>query len=61
MKIKVDYVKTPVQKVKVSFKEAGRRGGLARVPKGFAMMDEEKRKEIAKKAAAKRWGKVGNV
>ena len=56
MEIKVDYIKTPVQKVKVSFKEAGRRGGLAKVPKGFAKMSEEKRKEIAKKAANRRWG-----
>ena len=56
MKINVDYVETPVQKVKVSFKEAGRRGGLAKVPKGFAKMDDIKRREIAKKAAAKRWG-----
>jgi hypothetical protein len=57
MKINVDYIETPVQKVKVSFKEAGRRGGLAKVPKGFAKMDDIKRREIAKKAAAKRWGK----
>lgn len=56
MEIKVDYIKTPVQKVKVSFKEAGRRGGLAKVPKGFAKMSEEKRKEIARKAANRRWG-----
>ena len=56
MKIKVDYIETPVQKVKVSFKEAGRRGGSARVPKGFAKMDEKRRREISKKAAAKRWG-----
>ena len=56
MKIKVDYIKTPVVKVKVSFKEAGRRGGSARVPKGFAKMDEKRRREISKKAAAKRWG-----
>ena len=56
MKIKVDYIETPVQKVKVSFKEAGRRGGLAEVPKGFSKMDEERRKEIARKAANKRWG-----
>lgn len=57
MKIKIDYIETPVQEIKVSFKEAGRRGGLAKVPKGFSKMPEEKRKEIAKKAAAKRWGK----
>jgi hypothetical protein len=56
MKIKVDYIETPVEKVKVSFKEAGRRGGLAKVPKGFAKMSEVKRREIAKKAANKRWG-----
>lgn len=58
MKIKIDYIETPVQEIKVSFKEAGRRGGLAKVPKGFSKMPEEKRKEIAKKAAAKRWGKI---
>ena len=57
MKIKIDYIETPVQEIKVSFKEAGRRGGLAKVPKGFSKMPEEKRKEIARKAAAKRWGK----
>lgn len=56
MEIKVDHIETPVQKVKVSFKEAGRRGGLAKVPKGFAKMDDIKRREIAKKAANKRWG-----
>ena len=56
MKINVKYIETPAQKVKVSFKEAGRRGGLAKVPKGFSKMDEEKRREIAKKAANKRWG-----
>ena len=59
MKIKVDYIETPAQKIevkKLSFKEAGRRGGLAKVPKGFSKMDEERRKEIAKKAANKRWG-----
>ena len=57
MEIKVDYTKTPIQKVKVSFKEAGRRGGSAKVPKGFAKMDAEKRKKIATSAAKKRWGK----
>ena len=57
MKVKVDYIETPAQKVKVSFKEAGRRGGIAKVPKGFAKMDDIKRREISKKAAAKRWGK----
>lgn len=58
MKIKVNYIETPAQKVKVSFKEAGRRGGLAQVPKGFSKMPEEKLKEISRKAAMKRWGKM---
>jgi len=33
----------------------GRRGGQKKVAKGFSMMTPEKRKEIARKAAAKRW------
>lgn len=55
MKIKVDHIETPAKKVKVSFKEAGRRGGLAKVPKGFAKMPEERRREISRAAAKKRW------
>lgn len=35
----------------------GRKGGSKRVPKGFSMMTPERRAEIAKQAAAKRWGK----
>jgi hypothetical protein len=35
----------------------GRRGGKKCVPKGFAKMSPARRKEIAKKAAAARWGK----
>ena len=54
MKINVRYIETPAVKIKI--REGGRRGGLAKVPKGFAKMDEAKRKEIAKKAANKRWG-----
>lgn len=57
MKITVKKIETPAQKVKVTFKEAGRRGGLAKVPKGFSMMDEERRREISRKAAARRWDK----
>jgi hypothetical protein len=34
----------------------GRRGGYAKVPKGFAMLSPEQRAEMAKKAAASRWG-----
>lgn len=57
MEIKVNYIETPVQEVKVSFREAGRKGGLAKVPKGFAKMDKERLKDISKKASDKRWGK----
>jgi hypothetical protein len=35
----------------------GRRGGKRKVPKGFSQMDPKRRVEIARKAAAKRWGK----
>jgi hypothetical protein len=38
----------------------GRRGGLKKVSKGFGKMSPEKRAEIAKAAAAKRWGKEGS-
>lgn len=55
MKIDVKYIETPAVKIKI--REGGRRGGLARVPKGFAKMDEVRRKKIAKEAALKRWGK----
>ena len=57
MKVKINYIETPVQKVKVSFKEAGRRGGLAKVPKGFSKLSPEDRKKMARKGADKRWGK----
>jgi len=36
----------------------GRLGGSKKVPKGLATMDEERRKEIARQGAAKRWGKA---
>ena len=36
--------------------ELGRRGGLKKVPKGFARISLKKRREIARKAAAARWG-----
>lgn len=57
MKIDVKYIETPPQTVKVTFKEAGRRGGLAKVPKGFAKMDKDRLREIGRKAAEKRWRK----
>ena len=36
-------------------KEAGRKGGSAKVAKGFAKMPKRKRREIARRAAAARW------
>jgi hypothetical protein len=35
----------------------GRRGGLKKVPKGFAAMTPERRREISRSALASRWGK----
>ena len=37
----------------------GRRGGKRKVPKGFSMLSQEERKEIARRAAAARWKKKG--
>jgi hypothetical protein len=34
----------------------GRLGGRKRVPKGFSMLDEAQRKEMARQAARARWG-----
>lgn len=36
--------------------EIGRRGGQAKVAKGFSTLSDEDRKENAKKAATARWG-----
>lgn len=58
MKIEVKKIETPAQKIKVTFKEAGRRGGLAKVPKGFSKMDKDRLREIGRKAAEKRWSKI---
>jgi hypothetical protein len=38
--------------------DMGKKGGKAKVPKGFSMMDPDRRKKLAKEAAAKRWGKT---
>ena len=53
-KIPVKYIETPAVKIKI--REGGRKGGLAKVPKGFAKMDAARLKKIAKEAAKKRWG-----
>lgn len=34
----------------------GRKGGRAKVPKGFAKMDPERLRQIGKDTAKKRWG-----
>lgn len=39
----------------------GRKGGQVKTAKGFSTMDPERRSEIAKAAAAKRWEKKGDV
>lgn len=41
--------------------ELGRKGGLKKVPKGFSKMNPERRAEVAKNAAAARWGKKKKV
>lgn len=46
-----------VQKKNPAAVALGRRGGKARVPKGFSMMSAARRSEIARKAATTRWGK----
>ena len=53
-KIPVKYIETPAVNIKI--REGGRKGGLAKVPKGFAKMDAARLKKIAKEAANKRWG-----
>lgn len=35
--------------------DAGRKGGSAKVKKGFAKMKKARRQEIARRAAARRW------
>jgi hypothetical protein len=39
-------------------KEAGAKGGRAKVVKGLAVLPPEQRREIARKAAAARWSKT---
>lgn len=61
MDIKVDYIKTPVEKIKVVKAKAGsaggKIGGKAKVPKGFAKMDKDRLKELSRNAINKRWGR----
>ena len=37
----------------------GRKGGLAKVPKGLAKLSKKRRREIARQGAEARWGKKG--
>lgn len=60
MKIKVKYIETPPEIVKVrriAGSKGGKTGGKAKVAKGFAKMDKKRLSEVAKKGLAKRWGK----
>lgn len=60
MDIKVKYIETPPEIVKVrrlAGAKGGKTGGKAKVAKGFAKMDKKKLSELSKKAVAKRWGK----
>ena len=43
--------------VRSHFSEVGRKGGKARVPKGFASLTQQERIEMGKKAAEARWRK----
>ena len=52
-----DILFSTAKKKSAAAVELGRKGGQKRVPKGFSMMDPARRAEVAKKAAAKRWGK----
>jgi hypothetical protein len=60
MEIKVKYIETPPEIVKVrriAGSKGGKIGGKAKVAKGFAKMDKQKLSELSKKALANRWGK----
>jgi hypothetical protein len=47
---------TPRQRKKV-LTQAGRKGGKAKVPKGFAKIPKEQLKEISDRGRQNRWGK----
>lgn len=49
---------TPVDPLRAAAAELGRRGGLKGGKARAASMTPERRSEIAKKAAMKRWGKA---
>ena len=50
--------KTKTVKTKKFYREIGAKGGAAKVRKGFGWMDPERRRIIARQAAAKRWAAV---
>lgn len=52
MKIKVNYIKTPVEKIRVRQSEGGKKGGKAKVKKGFAS-HPELAKQAGKKGGSK--------
>lgn len=57
MEIKVKYIKTPVEKIRVKRSEAGAKGGKVKTAKGFAKMDKERLRKLSVDAVNKRWGK----
>ena len=61
MKIEVKYIKTPVETIKVrkiSGAKGGKIGGKAKVPKGFATMDEKTGEYLLAKRAGAIGGKI---
>jgi general stress protein YciG len=50
---------TPPKSFSKYLAEIGRKGGEARVAKGFSKLSPEQRAEVGRKAAAKRWAKKG--
>lgn len=53
MDIKVNYIKTPVERIRVRQSEAGKKGGSAKVRKGFATNPELARNAGKKGGSAK--------
>jgi hypothetical protein len=48
---------TATEEVRAYLAEIGRKGGRAKVPKGFATLSDDQKSQNAKKAIAARWGR----
>jgi hypothetical protein len=55
-KTKLAYIFDP-DRISLAAAALGKKGGQVKTAKGFSTMDPERRSEIAKAAAAKRWEK----